>query len=70
MGCKPSKSVKLDSGDIYDKNVEKSRVLLSGIKLGRKDDGIEGGIQFSFRSLTSKNYKKCERNFREKSLNG
>ena len=57
MGCKPSKLEVQQDGNVYNEETDTKRVFLSGVQFGKKNDGLEGGIQISLRSVCSKRYE-------------
>ena len=63
MGCKSSKTQKQiirDNGDIFNKDGDVRKKLLTGFQMSKDTDGIEANFQIAFWKRTRKKYEKLK----------
>ena len=61
MGCKSSKTQKQiirDNGDLFNKDGDVRKKLLTGFQMSKDADGIEANFQIAFWKRTQKKYEK------------
>ena len=58
MGCKPSKLQIQHNGDLFNEDTDVRKRFLTGLRVSKGADGLEGNFQIVFAKTKRKRYEK------------